>query len=174
MPPKIFFVLGGIGAVVQLWAFQDLYFLVKKNLALVPQKFGRKSVVLFKIAAYLLAVKLVMQLFSAHPYFARLAFIYKDFVIGYLHLIFLGIVITSLLAFLKYYGLIRISNSFFYLFLFAFVTTELLIFYKAVALWLAWPFFADYYILLALLSCIFPLAIGFLLYSNMLPNKKVV
>ena len=165
-PPKIFYVLGGIGAVAQILAFHDLYWILKKHFLLVKKEFGGLSWLLLKIAGCLLAAKLLMQLFSSHPYFAHLAYHYKDFVIGYLHLVFLGIVITTLLAFLKYFRLLRLPKSFIRLFLFAFATTEILIFYKAFALWMGLPFFSDYYIYLAVLSCLFPLAIGILFYVN--------
>ena len=113
-----------------------------------------------------MAAKLVMQLFSAHPYWANLVYQLKDFVIGYLHLVFLGIVITTMLAFLNYFKLIRLPKSFVWLFLFAFSTTEILIFYKAIALWLGLPFFTNYYMYLAVLSCLFPIAIGILFFVN--------
>lgn len=166
VPPKIFFILGGIGAVVQILAFFDLYWILKEHFPIIKKEFGNHSLLFLKIAGYLMAVKLLMQLSSAHPYMANLAFRLKDFVIGYLHLVFLGIVITTLLAFLKYFRLIHLPKSFVWLFLIAFATTEILIFYKATALWMGLPFFSDYYLYLALLSCLFPLAIGILFYTN--------
>ncbi len=167
VPPIIFYVLGLVGAVVQGLAFYELYLLLKDNFPLIKKSFAPRAFFLLKIAGSLLAVKLLMQLFSALPYFANLAFQLKDFVIGYLHLVFLGIVITTMLAFLRYFELLRIPKSFLWLFLLAFVITEALIFYKAVALWLGLPFFQDYYICLAVLSCLFPVAVGIILVKNL-------
>lgn len=165
-PPKIFYILGGIGAVVQLLAFSDLYYLIKDQIPLIKEKFGTQSWLLLKIAASLMALKLLMQLFSAHSYFAALAYRLPDFVIGYLHLVFLGIVITSMLAFMTYYKLLDVPKSFVWIFLLAFSTTEILIFYKASAIWLGLPFFSDYYIYLAVLSCLFPVAVGILFFKQ--------
>ncbi|WP_310994009.1 hypothetical protein [Aequorivita marina] len=166
VPPKIFYVLGLIGAIAQILAFYELYCILKGNFYQLRQSFAPRAFFLLKIAGVLLIVKLFMQLHSAFPYMASLAFQLKDFVIGYLHLVFLGVVVTTMLAVLHYFKLIKIPNSFLWIFLFAFVTTELLIFYKPMALWLGLPFFKDYYLYLACLSCFFPIAIGILFFKH--------
>jgi len=166
VPPIGFYVLGLVGAVAQGLAFYDLFFLLKDHFPLVKKSFGPRAFVLLKIAGGLLIAKLLMQLFSGHPYIAKLAFQLKDFIIGYLHLVFLGIVITTLLAFLNYFKLIKLSKNFIWTFIFAFATTEFLIFYNAFALWLKLPFIPNYYMLLAILSMTFPIAIGILFFKN--------
>ncbi|TXD69702.1 hypothetical protein ESV24_06895 [Aequorivita lipolytica] len=167
VPPIAIYILGLIGAVAQLLAFYEFYLLLKNHFSAIKKSFSPNSFLLLKIAGSLLAVKLSMQLFSAFPYFANLTFQLKDFVIGYLHLVFLGIVITAMLAFLEYFKLIKLQKSFIWIFIFAFISTELLIFYKATALWLGFPFFQDYYILLTILSCFFPIAVGILFFKNL-------
>lgn len=167
VPPKLFYVLGLIGTVAQILAFYELYVLLRNNFQHLKNSFIPRSFFLLKIAGALMIIKIWMQFSSAFPYMADLAFQLKDFVIGYLHLVFLGIVITAMLAFLTYFKLLKIPKSFLWLFLIAFVTTELLIFYKATALWLGLPFFRDYYIYLAAFSCLFALAIGILFYTHM-------
>lgn len=175
-PPMVFYILGGIGAIAQILAFHDLYWIVKEHLSTIKKEIGNQSWILFKLAGFLMAAKLAMQLLSALPYWANLVFVLKDFVIGYLHLVLLGIVVPSMLVFLKLFKLIRLPRSFVWLFLFAFCTTEILIFYKAIAFWLGWVFFADYYLYLAVLSCFFPIAIGFLFFGNGIStsNKKCI
>lgn len=166
IPPVAINILGFVGAVAQLLAFYKLYFLLKEPLPTLRKSFGANSFFLLKIAGILMVFKLIMQLFSASPFIADLAFRFKDFIIGYLHMVFLGIVITAMLAFLKYFKLITLPKSFLWLFLFAFASTELLIFYKASALWLGLPFFPQYYWLLAILSCTFPVAVAILFIKN--------
>lgn len=166
IPPKIIYVLGLIGAVAQILAFYELYMLLKKQWSFLIKSFSPQGLLLFKIAGVLLVVKVFMQFFSAFPYMADLAYRLKDFVIGYLHLVFLGIVIPLMLAFLNYFRLLNIPKSFLWFFLVAFITTEALIFYKAFAFWLGLPFFQNYYILLAILSCLFPIAVGILFFNQ--------
>lgn len=165
-PPKIFFILGGIGALAQILSFYQLFEILKNHFIIIKKSICRSSWLLLKIACSLLILKLLMQLISAHPFFASLAYRLNDFVIGYLHLVFLGIVITTMLALLKFHGLIRLPKSFVWIFILAFISTEFLIFYKATALWLGLPFFVDYYLYLAILSCLFPIAIGILFFVN--------
>ncbi|TXD71734.1 hypothetical protein ESU54_15555 [Aequorivita antarctica] len=165
-PPIVFYVLGLVGAVAQGLAFYEFYMLLKDHFPLMKKSFAPRAFFLLKIAGGLLVAKLLMQLFSAIPYVANLAFQLKDFVIGYLHLVFLGIVITTLLAFLKYFKLIKLPKSFIWTFIFAFTTTEFLIFYKAFALWLKLPFISNYYMLLAILSLSFPIAVSILFFKN--------
>ena len=166
VPPTVIYLLGLAGAVAQLLAFWGLYSLLKKHFSVLRIQFGQACFFVLKFAGMLLGLKILMQLFSAFPYVANLAFRLKDFVIGYLHMVFLGIVITAMLAFLEYFKLIKLSKSFLYIFFFAFISTELLIFYKATALWLGLPFFSEYYLILAILSGAFPLAVGILFFRN--------
>ncbi len=173
LPPVIFYVLGLIGAVAQVLAFYELFLLLKNHFPILKKSFTPPAFFLLKIAGGLMIVKLLMQLFSAFPYIANLAFNLKDFVIGYLHLVFLGIVITVMLAFLNYFKLLRLPKYFITLYFTAFATTEILIFYKAIAFWLGLPFFSNYYILLAILSIIYPGAIVLLFLSN-LPKRNSI
>tara|TARA_R110000823_G_scaffold315579_1_gene448425 strand:- start:210504 stop:211715 length:1212 start_codon:yes stop_codon:yes gene_type:complete len=166
VPPTVIYVLGLAGAVAQLLAFSELYSMLKINFQFLKNEFGPSCLFLLKFAGILFVLKLFMQLFSAFPYLADLAFRLKDFVIGYLHMVFLGIVITAMLAFMKYFKLILLPKSFFWLYMFAFLSTEVLIFYKACALWLGLPFVAEYYWLLTILSCAFPIAVGILFFRN--------
>ncbi|OAD90329.1 hypothetical protein A7A78_06615 [Aequorivita soesokkakensis] len=172
-PPVIFYLFGLVGAVAQVLAFYELYLLLKKHFPILKKSIAPRAFFLLKIAGSLMVLKLVMQLFSAFPYIANLAFQLKDFVIGYLHLVFLGIVITTLLAFLNYFKLLRLPKSFVSIFLLAFVTTESLIFYKAIAFWISLPFFQHYYVCLAILSCLFPISVGILFFGNFkIVNRK--
>lgn len=166
VPPKVFYVLGLMGAVAQVLAFYELYLLLKNHFSVIKKSFNPGAFLLLKIAGSLMVLKIVMQVFSAFPYFANLAFQLKDFVIGYLHLVFLGIVITTMLAFLHYFKLIKLPKTFIQIYIFAFVTTELLIFYKPMALWIGLPFFQNYYLLLTILSCAFPIAVGIIFFKN--------
>lgn len=166
VPPKIYYWVGGLGAVVQIVAFYQLFYILKRYFDLLKQKIGKLSFLLLKWAAVLMLVKILMQFLSAIPHLAAISFVFKDFVLGYLHLVFLGIIIPMLLGFLRYFKLIRLPKSFVLLYLIAFVSTEGLIFYKGFSFWLNLPFFSWYFLLLALLSCLFPVAVGILFFYN--------
>ncbi len=120
------------------------------------------------ISGVLLVGKILMQSLSAIPFFADLAFNNLDFVIGYLHWVFLGFVSVSVFAFLNWLKLIRIPKNVFYLYLIGFIISEALIFYKGLVLWLELPFFGNYFLLLVLASALIPIAVGWILGVNLL------
>ena len=124
------------------------------------------------ISGILLVGKILMQSLSAIPFFADLAFNNLDFVIGYLHWVFLGFVSLALFAFLNWLNLIRIPKNAFYLYLSGFLISEALIFYKGLVPWLGLPFFGNYFLLLVLVSALMPIAVGWILGVNLLKHKK--
>ncbi|MHA6279392.1 hypothetical protein ACXYMT_04350 [Salinimicrobium sp. CAU 1759] len=169
-PHWMYYVLGGIGAVLQITAFLKFWKMISPFRKQLP--FSSFLRLLLKIAAVLLMIKLILQLLSAFPWFARLAFNFPDFVIGYLHWVFLGVVSIILFAFLAHSQLIRFSKWVFWFYFTAFLMTEALIFYKGFATWMEFPLFEDYYRLLAYSSIFLPLSVGVLLFKNLLTKGQ--
>lgn len=166
-PPVLLFILGAAGAILQVWAFVKFYKIVKpvwNNL--IPQ-LSPLTITLLKIAGVFLGIKILMQLLTAIPYFAEVSFLYTDFVIGYLHLVFLGLISIALFSFLKSFGLIEMSRKIFWIYLAGFLLSELLIFYKGSAIWLGLPFFSEYFTVLLIVSSLIPLAIAIVLFKNL-------
>jgi len=170
-PPLLFYILGGIGVVVQLFA---LLLLVR---FLVPYKDKLKSMFtkfqwnLLHTAGLLLAVKIVLQSITTFPYFANLAATILDFTVGYLHLTFLGAVTIGLFLFLDYFRLLKIPRKAYLLYLTAFVASEALLFYKGIASWQKFSLFDGYFETLTLASALIPLSLFLILVVN-LANKK--
>lgn len=166
-PPVIFYLLGIVGAVYQLYGYYLLYKMLIPKSAEIKSIFPKYSFFLIKFAAVLLAARISMQLISGIPYFAELAFRFKGFIIGYLHMVFLGIITPVLLVFLTHFKMIKLPKKAINLLLFTLITTELMIFYQAMAFWLKLPLFYSYNHLLAGFSCLFPIAIGWLFINNL-------
>ncbi|HSP41139.1 MAG TPA: hypothetical protein VLN46_06880, partial [Gillisia sp.] len=116
---------------------------------------------------YFLAIKILMQLLTAFPYFAELSYNFIDFVVGYLHWVFLGVVSITLFAFLDHFGLFKITKPVFYIYLTGFLLSEALIFYKGLAIWMALPFLSDYFIVLVGISALIPIAVFMILAKNL-------
>lgn len=169
-PHWIYYVLGGIGAILQITAFVKFWKIISPFRKELP--FSPFLTLLLKVTAVLLMIKLILQLLSALPRFARLAFTFPDFVIGYLHWVFLGVVSILLFVFLAHGRLLRLSKWVFWLYFTAFVLTETLIFYKGLATWLEFNLFEDYFRLLAYSSLIFPVTIGIMLLRNLLRKSQ--
>ncbi len=166
-PPLIFYILAATGAVLQFAAFGKLFLILKDNREKLKTTISQFSRFLLKLAGMFLLIKIFLQLLTAIPFFADLSFNYIDFVVGYLHWVFLGVVSVALFAFLKYFGLLEISRSAFYIYITGFLLSEVLIFYKGLAIWLALPFFSDYFIMLMIISGLIPIAVFSLLIKNL-------
>ena len=171
-PHWIFYALAALGAILQLMAFFEFFGILLPLKKRSNPYFSPFAQFLLKIAAVLLMVKVIMQLFSAHPYFAELAFTYTDFVIGYLHWTFLGLVSISLFAFLEIAGLLKVSKSAFWIYFAGFVLSEALIFYKGISIWLGWPFFGNYFLTLVMVSSLLPLSLVIILGRNLFTKEQ--
>lgn len=126
-PPAWIRWIGGVAAFAQLlglgFLFSGVYKMIRqRNLAWtgVAQAF-------LALVALLLCIKLVLQILSVYPDLAALAF-NRLTVIAYLHLVFLGIITTGLLA-LFWQGRIihrnSVSRRFLTLFILAFILVEI-------------------------------------------------
>jgi hypothetical protein len=147
-PGTVFNIIGGIGAVLQLVAI--VYLMKDIRIYHKVQKWNW----LFRFAISAFALKIILQLVSAIPLIALLAYQYRNFVIAYLHLVLLGFV--SVFAFdqlfryyqLKWNGWLKAGITFF---LFSFITTESLLIIQALGV-----FVSDYAKLLLWCSIGFP------------------
>ena len=172
-PPVIFYLLAGAGAILQIAALVKFLILILPAWITFKNKTSPLVKLLLKITLFFLIIKVFMQLLTALPYFASLSYRYTDFVIGYLHLVFLGIISIALFAFLVQFGLLKFRKKIFLLYFTGFILSEILIFYKGIAMWLGWPFVSEYFTILVAVSSLMPLAIGILLFQN-LQNRKFI
>ncbi|PXX25137.1 hypothetical protein [Arenibacter sp. ARW7G5Y1] len=162
-PPMIYYLLGGLGAVLQLMGFGILLNICLVNKVVLKSALSPFRLNVLKLVAFLLLVKMMLQWLTAWPYFANLAATILDFTIGYLHWTFLGVISMGLLFFLEFFGLIRLSKTASALYLLGFLLTEILIFYRGMAAWMGWPLGEDYSKFLAGTSILIPLAVLVLL-----------
>ncbi|MDJ1473350.1 hypothetical protein [Xanthocytophaga flava] len=118
-PPIWVYLVGGAGAIVQLWGmvyfFRSLYPLLTHWQ---QQGFfsGRVSFLsgVWIIALIAFIVKLILQLISVLPSMAMLAYQYRSVVIAYLHVVFIGVVSCFLLGYLSAKKLLEGVTNWFY------------------------------------------------------------
>nr|WP_281503794.1 hypothetical protein [Arenibacter sp. F26102] len=165
-PELIYYILGAMGALLQLIGFGILIKIIYGNRLVLQSIFSKFQYGILKLGAILLFVKMILQLLTAMPYFANLASTVLDFTIGYLHWTFLGVITLGLFFFLEFHGFIKLSKSSCIVYLLGFAITELLIFYKGMAAWLGWPLFEAYLKLLALGSFLMPIALILILWQS--------
>lgn len=148
-PHLLFNWIGGIGALLQVIGF---FYMWQDVVA--SKRF--KKMALVKLSVFAFAIKIGLQLLSAFPFVALLAYHNRNFVIAYLHLVLLGFISLSVFAMtLNRNALSRFGIQ---AFLFSFITTELLLVLTASSGLLHFdvPYFAQ---LLLCCSLFFPIGI---------------
>ena len=161
-PTVVFNFLGGAAAVLQLIAVM----LMLKDIEGAGWKSGRLAW-LFRIAIMAFVLKNILQLLSAFPVIAELAYQNRNFIIAYLHLVLVGFVSVFVLgAVLKNSLLlnIRFPRGGFILFIFAFASTELLLVLQAAG-WLGFLSSHVYLQLVFGLSLFFPASLLWIYFS---------
>ncbi len=166
-PPVMFYLLAGAGAILQILAFFKLFIIIQDQRKKLNKIINPLTLQLLKLTGIFLAIKIILQSLTAIPYFAELSYNIIDFVVGYLHWIFLGVVSIALFAYLHYFRLLQLSKASIYLYLSGFLISEGFIFYKGLAIWLALPFPQNYFLLLVIISSLIPVAVLFMLFKNL-------
>ncbi|MEM8507289.1 MAG: hypothetical protein AAF717_05635 [Bacteroidota bacterium] len=171
-PHWSFNILGAIGALSQLIAFfWTLQWLFKVK----GQKSRtRRPSFLGKILLVVLLMKLGLQLASAHPDVAQLAATALDFTIGYLHLVFLGVITIGIFMVVRHLGWLRLSSFAIGFYLLGFLLTEVLIFYRGFAAWLGLgvpPKYAE--LLIAASGSIVVGVVGIVFDNSILKQSKI-
>lgn len=172
-PSSIVYLIAILGGILQLIAFGVFYkqiqeIKIKFKALLKPQLY-----VLLKFAFILFLIKISLQALTAIPYFSELATFILDFVIGYLHLTFLGVVTIATLVFLNFFKLIELPKIWIRIYILGFILSELLIFYKGFSAWQQFYLIDNYFIYLVICSALMPLGIlGILLKTSITSSTQ--
>lgn len=151
----IYYIVGGASVLIWLIA---VVMILRLYLKTQPKSFLATVFISFFIA------KVVMMFTGAFPVLTPYLFKNIDLLISYLHFNFLGIVTIGLLLFLE--EVYKVNRWLVYLFLFAFITTEVLITYKGFSVIVNYPIFSNFYEWLWAFTALFYFpAIGWLIGS---------
>lgn len=169
-PAPIFYILAGIGGLVQLIAF----FLIFRHLFIrkIAAAFTSRFFSFLKLIGVFLIIKLIAQLAGAFPAIAETVTMNVDLVISYLHWIFLGIISPGLLVILDHYRLLKFRKSSFLLYLTGFLLSEFLIAYRGTGFRAGLPVIPDISLYIVLASVLLLLAVGKILFDQFLLLKK--
>ena len=143
-----------LGAIFQLIGFGILIKMIFPIWNSMKEKSTGLLIFMIRLVSFLLVAKLILQLLGAFPYFSKIISSNIDFVIGYIHWIFLGVVSLSLLAFLQYFKLIKISKTTILIYIVGFALMEGLLFYKGIVVWQKLYLMNNYFWYLVIVSCI--------------------
>ena len=171
-PALVFYIVAGIGAIFQIVAFVILFRKIKQNDFPLKNYLSKTSAILLQVSALFLIFKLFAQLLGSLPQVAQIVSRNLDFVIGYIHWTFLGVVSVALLGFLNQFKLIHISKAAYLTYLISFLLTEGLLFYKGMMVWHVDTIINNYYELLTIASFGLLASIAFL-FINQFQQKKL-
>jgi hypothetical protein len=95
-PGMAYNALGGIAAIAQISGFIILLKAILKNITITRQRFNKHSQTALTFVLTALGLKFALQLASAFPKAAQLAFDLRPIVIGYIHLVLLGVLTLAI------------------------------------------------------------------------------
>lgn len=137
-PSAVFYILAGVGSILQMIFIYFLYSVFKKMENTKNYKMNSISKNILYIIILCFLLKIIFQLMGALPYFANLSYGIRNFIIGYLHLFLIGVISLSILF-------ICIENDYFcnskafrfsiYLFISSYLLSEIWIFLQGIFWW---------------------------------------
>jgi len=134
--PVWVYILVILAAIAQVIGWLWLVKLVQKNWALLKPKFSTVSKYILACSATALTAKLLLQLGSTIPSLSDLAFGFRPIVIGYLHLVLLGVITLFLLGCMfaeEYFYLNKWPVRGVFIFSFGVIVNEILLMVQGVA-----------------------------------------
>ncbi|WP_245594739.1 hypothetical protein [Flavobacterium limnosediminis] len=162
--------INGIGVVAQLIAFAKLALLIRPQFSEFYGKLKEIEKIVFGFALFSLGLKVLIQLVVIFPEMALVSHQIRNFVIGFIHMIMLGIISGFLLGFLLNGNIISWKNRFseygIKIFLMGFVLTEFLLFGQGLNLFFSWGEIPMYHQNLFISSIWLVVGIIMIIFSN--------
>jgi hypothetical protein len=165
--------INGVGVVLQLVALVLFIKLIKFK---AYQKLNKdKSIVinLYRFAVLCFVLKTVFQASSIFPEFSNVVYTHRNFVIGFIHLLMLGVISGFLFSFILKNNLLTYSKIAYvglYSFLSGFILTEIMLLVQGYKFFVGTGMLPNYYLLLFLCSILLPFGIALILF-NLIKNK---
>lgn len=169
-PSTLIFAINGAGVIIQLGAlllFLVLYFKMRPSLQGMVKGWPAR---LLAIGLVCFVLKILMQSVVVIPYIATISYTIRNYVIGFMHLILLGMITTIILSKAMQFNLIHTGSKWLspglWLLIAGLVGSELLLFLQGTMLWAAMGFMPYYYEALLYISALMPLGIIMIIFSQ--------
>ena len=167
MQPRTYvYLIGAVAGIIQLLAIGQLWRIVRPIWPNFRKQLNSQTGLLISVVLIGLLLKVTLQALSALPVVADLAYEVRNYTIGYLHLVFIGVVTPFLFAWFNEQGMMPLKSNLkkvgLMLFLIGFIASEFVMVTP-----LLWGI--DYFKLLFVVSCV--LWIGFVLLR---PGQKEI
>lgn len=166
--------LGGIIQLLPMIIYRRYLFVMIRDLSATLSAQFR---IFFVLSIVCFLLKLFMQVIIIVPEIATLAFTIRNYVIAYVHLVFIGMASLFLIAWAIEHKQISVAKTVWmglYAFVAGFILVEIVLFLQGTLLWMGKGFIDFYYPLLFLVSVLLPLGLLVVTIKNMkyLPFKN--
>lgn len=171
-PLAVVFLTNSAGVLLQFIALIYLLLILKDIYSQAITRFSKKLLLLWGFSFFALGFKILIQTLVAFPYLATISYTIHNFVIGFIHLIMLGVLSIFYIALMNWRGVI-FSNALLICFILGIVLTELLLFVQGMFLWFGWGFIPAYHETLAVFSSLLSLScLGLIIFSQKVDDKE--
>ncbi|WP_179349105.1 hypothetical protein [Winogradskyella pacifica] len=160
--------INGVGVILQVLMLYKFFQLIKLNPYLVWRKEPKLVTYMYTFALVCFILKVLLQTVSILPEFSAVVYNHRNFVIGFIHLLMLGVISGFLFAFILKSNFVSNSKTLnfgVYSFLLGFVLTEVLLLIQGIMFYFGTGILPHYYLLLFLFSILLPLGISALLFT---------
>lgn len=160
--------INGVGVILQVLMLYKFFQLIKPNSYLAWRKESKLVTYMYGFALVCFILKVLFQTVSIWPEFSAVVYNHRNFVIGFIHLLMLGVISGFLWAFILKSNFVSNSKTLnfgVYSFLLGFVLTEVLLLIQGIMFYFGTGILPHYYLLLFLFSILLPLGISALLFT---------
>lgn len=163
-PNQLIFWVNSLGVFLQFAALVFFLRLYRKAVPTLRALFQSWHLRFFQISLLSFTLKILIQTAVLIPYIAVIAYTVRNFVIGFIHLLLLGVITHFLIAFGLYkkqwQADKRLAKLGLGLFVSGFILSEILLFFQGLLLWQAYGFLPYYYESIFAISALMPLGLG--------------
>lgn len=173
VPHAYLFWINALGVLLQLYALILFLNLIRPYHSQLLQQNSKHTIYMYRFAIFCFILKVGSQLVSLVPEVSAVAYQHRNLVIGFIHLLMLGVITGFLFAFILRSRLIT-CNTWLYLgiysFILGFILTELLLIIQGSMFYFGKGTLPNYYLSLFGFSIFLPLGIAFIII-NILKSK---
>ena len=170
-PIQALFYINSAGVIIQLAALVIFISVLWPVLPEIKKHFSGITFTLIGVSGICFLAKILIQSAVIIPSIAQVGYTIRNYVLGFLHLMLLGMVSCFLLAFSAQNGLFKYSSSStrigIWLFLIGFVGSEGYLFLQGTMFWAALGFLPYYYEGLAIISAFIPIGVLFMIFPQL-------
>ncbi|MCB9426519.1 MAG: hypothetical protein H6584_05765 [Flavobacteriales bacterium] len=174
IPHTILLWINGLGLFFQVIALYYFFKIITLRYTIFQESIFKLTSLIFGFAVFCFALKIIMQTISIIPEFSDAIYQQRNIVIGFIHLLMLGVISGFLFYFVVRSQFITFNKTLsigIYSFIIGFVLTEIMLLTQGYRFYTGKGLVTNYYLLLFLFSVFLLIGIG-IIFFNVIKHKK--